>query len=176
MTDFTDDNGNELSFDDILNNAQVEQANRLAGDKEWTTPITLHIKSIIEAFALGICQSYTYYNGWQLPPNYETVINRMAELLQEEFKNKMIGLECVEVSLLKLRGVYNRLAMSIPDYCAWNEMEGDGVTSRFDITPDKPSFIDLYCPPHNAVLYLRNCERDNKRSDEEFERKYGELE
>jgi hypothetical protein len=161
-----------LSFGELIAQAHVDAANRLAEDPEWTTKIVIHIKSIIEAFALGCMQSYSYYNNFQIPPNYELVINKMSLLLQNEL---YITEECVEISLLKLRGVYNRLACSIPEYVAWNEIgtSENRLLSNDNESQDTPSFIDLFCPPHNAVIFLRDKERDYQRLNAEFEDKYG---
>jgi len=168
---FTDENGNELSFEELLSDASVRQANRLANDPEWSQKITIHIHSIISAFALGVLTSYPYYISFQMPPNFELVMNKMSLLIQKTFD--VLTNECVEVSLLKLKGVYYRLAMSIPEYIAWNDITGNS----FDITttPTNPSFIDLSVPPHNAVIYLRNEERNYKRFDDELKKKYGDL-
>ncbi len=178
---FTDDNGRELSFEEMITDAQVQQSNRLADDTEWSDKITIHIHSVINAFILGANQSYPYYFNYQLPPKFDVVINKMSKLLHEEFKEQIeTNLECVEISLLKLKGVYRRLAMSIPEYVEWNDIgnpQGSKFTSSMNIgeIDTEPSFIDLDVPPHNAVLYLRDCERDNKRFDKEFEEKYGRL-
>jgi len=175
---FTDENGRELSFEEMMSEASREQANRLADDSEWSEKITIHIHSIINAFILGVNMSYPYYWEYQLPPNFDLVINKMSNLLHKEFKEQIeTTLECVQISLLKLKGVYRRLAMSIPEYVEWNDIgnpEGNRFTSSMDMgkIDTEPSFIDLDVPPHNAVIYLRNCERDNKRFEEEFKKKY----
>ena len=175
---FTDGNGRELSFEDMMAASAVENANHLANDPEWSEKIVIHIHSVINAFILGVNQSYPYYRNYKLPPNFDKVINRMSELIHEEFREQLKDHECIVVSLLKLKGVYRRLAMAIPEYVAWNDIgvpDGDSIVSRYSETENSPSFIDLDVPPHNAALYLRNCERDSKRFEEEFERKYGKL-
>jgi hypothetical protein len=179
---FTDEQGNELSLSDLLAAATQENNDRLASDTEWTQKNTYHIHTIIKAFCDGVLSSYPYYVGLHLPPNFELVVNKMSDLLHAELKKYMVGLECIEISILKMRGIYNRLAMSIPEYVDWNNIgddrDGDGIqiVSRFDKTQTKPSFISLTVPPHNAALYLRQETRESKRFDEEFEKKYGKLE
>ena len=168
---FTDEKGNEFSFDEMMAGVAQKHANKLAQDPEWTDKIHIHKHSLVEAFAQGILSSYPWYKGYQLPENFETVMNRMSILLQEEFSGG--NLEVVQVGLLKLRGVYKRLAMSIPEYVAWNDIPGGSrIVTRYDDVANEPSFIDIDVPPHNAVIFLRDRERDYKRFNEEFERKY----
>ena len=174
---FTDENGRKLTFDEMMADTAVKHANSLARDPEWSNKITIHFHTVINAFAIGVMTSYPYYKGYRHPPNFELVCNRMAYLLSQEFDNQICDYECIEVSLLKLKGVYKRLAMSIKEYVEWNDIgspEGDGIVTRYDST-QRPSFIDLDVPPHNAVIYLRNEERNHKRFEEEFEKKYGKL-
>ena len=68
--------------------------------------------------------------------------------------------------------------MQIPEYVEWNDIDqssGLEIESSIYSMRTTPSFIDLDVPPHQAVIYLRNCERDHKRFDKEFEEKYGKL-
>lgn len=177
---FIDENGRELTGNDILSEALRKQSNMLASDLEWKDKICIHIRQVILAFAHGIISSYPYYKGFHLPQNFESVMNRMSDLLHEEFRDQLEAensLECIEVGLLKLKGIYKRLAYSIPEYCQWNEIKGEsgGIVHRYSPTLTSPDFIDTDVPPHNACVYLRNEERNHKEFDKQFKEKYGDL-
>lgn len=163
------------SLKDLIAIVTQEQNDILANDKEYTEKYHYHMHTIIEAFAIGVLSSYPYYQGFQMPPNFEKVMNYMSLKLQEEFNNE----EVPDVSLLKMRGIFIRLAKNCPDYVAWNDI-GSGKTgeikcvSRYDTTPKSPDFIDLDVPPRNAINYLRRHMRETKAFDEKFNKDWEE--
>lgn len=154
------------NLDDAIKAADQLHNEKLACDPEWTEKTYYHIKTLIEAFAVGIISSDPYFKIYSLPPNFEKVMNIMAELLQKEFNYDT----CPQVGLLKMKGVYKRLAMTIPEYVAWNDFGGSQFTSRFDATPTEREFISLDVPPHNAVLHLRMHTRENKAFEERIKK------
>jgi hypothetical protein len=180
---FTDQDGIELNGAELFSELSRKQANRLASDSEWSEKICIHIQKVILAFAHGVISSYPYYRGFHLPQNFELVMNKMSDLLHDEFRDQLEetgSFECVYVGLLKLRGVYKRLAYSIPEYCQWNEIGNtngeDRITHRYSPTLTEPEFIDTDVPPHNACVYLLHEERKQKEFDKKFKEKYGDLE
>jgi hypothetical protein len=162
----------EDSLENILKIAEQNNTERLRSDPEWTEKNHFHIHTIINAFSVGILNSHQFYWGYELPPNFAKVMNYMSNALQNEFKNEVVP----QVNLIKMRGVYKRLAFQSPEYLDWNNIgnPGEGVyaISRFSSIPSEMSFIDLAVPPHNAVLYLRGETRATKKFDEDFKRRY----
>lgn len=162
----------EDSLENLFKIAEQNNTERLCSDPEWTEKFHYHIHTIITAFSVGILQSYPFYWGYQLPPNFTKVMDYMSSALQKEFNNE----EVPQVNLIKMRGVYKRLAFQSPDYLDWNNIGnpegGFHAVSRYSSIPSEPSFIDLAVPPHNAVLYLRSEMRATKKFDENFKKKY----
>jgi hypothetical protein len=167
-------------FNDFLSDAiaGANQLNidRLASNPEWTDKEYYHIQTLIQAFAHGIISSYPYYKGYTLPPNFEKVMAYMADAIEKEFNYEIVP----QVGLLKMKGVYKRLAMACPEYVEWNTIgnpDPNGIygVSAYDGVRTKPDFIDLDVPPHNAVLFLRSHTRENKAFDKEFKENYGDL-
>ena len=163
----------EDSLENLIKIAKQNNTEQLCSDPEWTEKYHFHIHTIITAFSVGILNSQQFYWGYQLPPNFAKVMDYMSVALQKEFNSE----EVPRVNLIKMRGVYKRLAFQSPEYLDWNNIgnnPGKGIhgVSRFSSIPSEPSFIDLDVPPHNAVLYLRGEMRANKKFDEDFKRKY----
>ena len=166
------------SFEELLALASQEQRERLCADLEWTEKTCYHISTIISAFAIGILDSYPYYRGFQMPPNFEKVMNYMALKLEEEFAEYDVKGLLPTVNLIKLKGVYKRLAMGCPEYVEWNSInvspdENVRFSTVYDGVGNEPEFIDIEVPPHNACLYLRAKTRENKAFDKIFEKTHG---
>lgn len=162
------------SFEDLLAGANQLNLDRLCADPEWTEKEYFHIHTLILAFSDGILSSYPHYKGFQLPPNFEKVMNFMSLELQKYFTD-----EVPQVNLMKMRGLYKKIAMKCPEYLSWNKIgnpEPNGIygVSRDTPTRNTPDFIDLDVPPHNACLYLRMHKREDKKFEKEFKEKYGE--
>lgn len=165
----------EPSLDEIISLAIQENINHLANDPEWTEKNNIHIHVLITAFSTGIMTSDPFYFGYQLPPNFEKVVNEVSLKIQKRFENEKYP-EVPEVSLLQMRGLYKKYAMECPYYVEWNNYKGTRTqfVSRYNsFSGTEREFISLDVPPHNACLYLRSKNREDKKFNEEFNKKYG---
>ena len=163
-----EENEKSKTFGEIIAGANQLNLDRLCADPEWTDKEYYHIHTLITAFSDGILTSYPYYKSYQLPPNFEKVMNFMSLEIQKYFSDIL-----PQVNLMKMRGLYRKIAMQCPEYVAWNDIgnpEPNGIygVSRDTPTRDIPEFIDLDVPPHNACLYLRMHTREDKKFEADF--------
>jgi hypothetical protein len=52
---------------------------RILADPEWTTQDHICVSTIILGFAVGVMQADPWHKHYSLPPNFETVVNFVAE-------------------------------------------------------------------------------------------------
>jgi hypothetical protein len=160
------------SFEDLFAKANYEDTERMVKNPEYTTNEYIHISVLITAFAVGILDSYPYYTNFQMPPNFEKVMNYMSLELQKEFDYA----EVPKVCLLKMRGVYKRLSLKCKDYVDWNKIGEDKENNYRDCIeediPSSPQFISLDCPPRNAINYLRRYIKEQKEFEKKLKRDF----
>ena len=164
------------SFDDLFAKAYYNETERMAKSKEYTTNEYIHMSVLITAFAIGILESYPFYIKFQMPPNFEKVMNHMSLELQKEFNY----VEVPKVCLLKMRGVYKRLSLKCAEYVEWNKIGEVSENNYRDLmddggVPTSPQFISLDCPPRNAINYLKRYIKENKEFDENLKNKLKDI-
>jgi hypothetical protein len=164
------------NFGELFSRADYESTQRMALDPTYTTNEYIHMSVLITAFAVGILESYPYYNNFQMPPNFEKVMNFISLELQKEFDY----VEVPKVCLLKMRGVYKRISQRCQEYVEWNKIgEYNDVNFRDLVEediPQHPQFISLDCPPRNAINYLKRYIKENKEFDAKLKSKLKEME
>lgn len=153
---------NDLEDSGAFEQAEKEAKNRLSQDPEWFNQEWTHKKRILTAFAVGVLDADPYFIGYQVPENFEKVINFVAAKIEERWKE-----EVVLVSLVELEGFYQFCLEQSPEALAWNEGETTFV-SRYSPTPSKRDFIDLGALVRNCAIYLRT-ERREFRFHDRFE-------
>ena len=163
-----------LEDDGIFDEAtRVNQAS-LETNPEWSRHGWTHLATIMEAWAYGVLSSDPWHHGFRLVENFETVFNHVSQRLQEHFaapenqeRVSQFG-EVVEISLVEVKQWLGEWARECPEYVAWNERGGSGISHRYSETLDVPQFIDLGVPSHNAALFLRERRRHDKAFDRRF--------
>ncbi len=145
----------------------------LEADTEWARQVPTHLGSIMAAWSHGVITSNEYYHGYALPDHFDVVFAHISRRLCEKFPadEAFMG-AVVDISLCEMRQWLKEWAMELPEFRAWNDLPGSGVTSRYHATGDTPSFIDLDVPSHNAAVYLQNQRREERAFEIYMARKY----
>lgn len=163
-----------LEEDGIFDEADCVNQADLETNPEWSRREWTHLATIMEAWAYGVLSSDPWHKGFRLVENFETVFNHVSTRLQEHFaapehQEAVSQLAVVvQISLVELKQWLGEWAAECPEYLAWNERGGSGITHRYAETPDLPQFIDLDVPSHNAALFLRERRRHDKAFDRRF--------
>jgi len=138
---------------------------------EHTTRRSWHLSELVRGFAAGILKADPWYTGYQVPPNYEKVLNRLAEALQRDCPGERSG-EVVIASLAEIEEWFIRHAHMDDQFMAWNvDPFTKGPSVKF-VTRDTPTqtrreFIDLDAITQGVITTLR----DWRRQEDEWERK-----
>lgn len=163
------------SIDDAIERAGMHAQARMLSNPEWTAPRHYHLNSIVEAVAAGIIAGDPWYRGYQLPPNYEAVVNRAAAMLQDSPPGQLHGDEVLEVSLLDMKTWLKEVLTKDSDFVAWNDAPGDCTTSRCSTTPEQRVFIDLDAAIQNIAINLRDQTRKSDAFDARFKKNHPEF-
>lgn len=172
--DFDAIKNEDESFDDAVERAGMCHAAKLLADPEWHTPKPYHIHTLINAIAYGIISSDSYFLGYILPPHFTVVMDRMISLLQSDPPGPG-DCEVIKVSLVDMKIWLKKHLIADPHYVAWNDAAGSGFVSRNTPVATERQFIDLDCPPHNAVIYMRDDTRKFEAFDADFEARHGKA-
>lgn len=150
---------------------------RLADNKEWSTPRATFIKQIIAAFASNAITLSPY----TVPENLETILKYLDRCLTSELlKNgdnsgfdQMYNLSLCDINRLLYAVLYD-----LEQIKAWNEPKNKTAdkivfTSRDSAKPDPDDdFIDIGALFHNTCLTIRSERREFDRFDAEFEKNW----
>jgi hypothetical protein len=173
---FGEDAALESLVDSLEESGVFDEATRvnqagLETNPEWSRHEWTHLATIMEAWAYGVLSSDPWHRGFQLVENFEVVFNHVSARLQSHFaapenQERVSGFaEVVEISLVEVKQWLGQWAAECPEFLAWNERGGSGISHRYSQTPDVPQFIDLDVPSHNAALFLRERRRHEKAFD-----------
>jgi hypothetical protein len=152
----------------LFEKASEQMRAELAADPEWNTAKYVHVHFLVEAFAIGVISADCWHHGYKLPPNFESVVNYIADRIQRHWPKE----EVVQVSLIEIEALFREWAFEHPDFRAWNDTKPGapmvGVVSRYSSTPDERDFIDLGALLRNAAIALRSHHRIN----DDFDRRH----
>jgi hypothetical protein len=158
-----------LTLSGALDQAAEAAAAELAADPEWSTPKPQHQHSLVEAFAVGVIRADPFHWGYRLPPEFESVVNYIADRIQRHWP----GDEIPRVSLNEFRALLEEWAMEHPAFRAWNETDKlVGISYRGMATATERDFIDLEAVFQNASCHLRNETRSFEAFNEKFDREW----
>ena len=105
---------------------------KLEADSEWARQVPTHMASIMAAWSHGVITSNAYYRGYALPDHFDVVFAHVSRRLCEKFPEE----EVVSISLCEMRQWLKEWAMELPEFRAWNDLPGSGITSRYHATGD----------------------------------------
>ena len=170
----TEDLEDPETFNDMLDHAQAHaEAERLV-DPELSTPKYWHRHSLVVLCAQGILNADPWYKGYALPPDFEGVMNRIAQDVQNDPPKDVNGNDDSEVlcvSINDLRQWFRDHLHAILMFNAWGESDVEKhITSRYSNTPDERDGIDLIAVMQNITVALRNEERLNDIFEAKYER------
>ena len=138
---------------------------------QWTCP-----SDVVAAFVYSTIVSSGWFIGYQVPANFEKVINDLAKAIEAKWGDLIPTMQVFEVSLCDLLVFYERFIESSSECKAWEEIGGETIISAFSPVPTKPQFISMDVLARNAVLHIRDQRRKHAEFDRKFEEKYGHLE
>lgn len=175
---------NELKFDVVANLedliedpgkldelfAQADDANqrRLWDDPEWTAQRYTSLKEIVTAFMVGVMNADQWFNGYSLPPNFETVVNAMCGAVVSKFGAD----EFRNVSLLDVEAFFNEFIDATPLCREWNDFPGSGFISAATPPPKERTFIDLGALVRNSAIYIRDDRRAFDAFNADFDKRH----
>jgi hypothetical protein len=156
-----------------MDRAQMHaEAERLV-DPERSTPKYWHRHSLVILCGQGILHADPWYKGYTLPPDFEGVMNRIAQDIQND-PPKGVHDEYGEVlcvSINDLRQWFHDHLHAIPMFVAWGESDVEmHITSRYSCTPEERDGIDLIAVMQNITVALRNEQRLNDIFEAKYER------
>jgi hypothetical protein len=157
----------KLLFDGVLDESVEIRNNRLASDPEWSSLGCYHLQTLIEAFVYGVISADSWHHNYKLPPDFESVVNWMAFNIQKEWPK----VEVIKINLIDLEKKFRVWAFEHPSFKKWNEsVDGTivGVCSAFSNTPDHRDFIDLDALLRNAMIFIKESNRNDKAFDFKF--------
>jgi hypothetical protein len=160
---------------DAMDRATVH-SETLTTDPEYTRKRAWHVHQVLNGIAVGILGADPWYRGYQLPPNYELVVNRFADAIQSNPPGDMWNGEVFRaLSLLDIRDWVRKTAMEIPEFVAWNETDGSEMNfiTRDSSVPLERQFIILEAVFQRVMCVLRNWARDEDRLEAKFEAEFG---
>lgn len=159
-------------LNDLMDRASAHAEAERMVDPELSTPKYWHRHSLVVLCAQGILNADPWYKGYTIPPNFEDVMNRIAQDLQTDGPEDANGNndgEVICVSINDLRQWFHDHLHAIPIFKAWGESDEEiSFSWRGSSTPSKRNGIDLIAVMQNITVALRN----EQRNDEIFEAKY----
>jgi hypothetical protein len=87
----------------------------IASSAEWTTPRPIHLALIVEATSYGILSADFWFQGYQVPPHFEEVLNWVAFCVQREWTGLF-----AELSLNDLEAWLLQTLLDNPYAQEWN--------------------------------------------------------
>lgn len=158
-------------LNNLMDRAQAHAEAECLVDPELSTPKYWHRHSLVVLCAQGILNADPWYKGYAMPPDFEGVMNRIAQDIQndppKDVRDKYDEVLCVSIN--NLRQWFHDHLHAIPMFRAWGESDVEmSFTWRGSSTPSERDGIDLIAVMQNITVALRNEQRLN----DIFEAKY----
>lgn len=135
-----------------------------------------HCHTLVVAFAYGVLSADPWHKRYQLPPNFEKVVNVVAAAVFERWPTE----EVVVIAPNDFAEFCRDTLKENEDFLRWNDWPGhpaDSITfvDRYTPTPEARDFIDLDAVFQNVAVYLRDQARLSADFDARFEADHPEL-